>query len=165
VSGTSDTLSTYAAAINLAGIGVSASVISDTTGSRLALVSQTSGAAGQLTITSGGTVPASVSDGISTPATTYGALTDTTASTAVGLNTGLDGQDANLTVDDLPIDCSSNTISTAIPGVSFQLLSSDPSTTVQVEIANDKRRYRDRVLDLCRRIQRSRQGHHNAGRQ
>lgn len=55
VSGTSDTLATYAAAINYAGIGVTASVISDTTGSRLSLVSNTSGAAGALTVTQGGT--------------------------------------------------------------------------------------------------------------
>jgi len=55
VSGTSDTLKTYAAAINLAGIGVTASVISDTGGSRLSLVSDTSGTAGALTVTQGGT--------------------------------------------------------------------------------------------------------------
>jgi flagellar hook-associated protein 2 len=55
VSGTSDTLKTYAAAINAAGIGVSASVISDTSGSRLSLVSNTSGTAGALTVTQGGT--------------------------------------------------------------------------------------------------------------
>jgi len=58
VSGTSDTLQTYASAINLAGIGVTASVISDTTGSRLAIVSDTSGLAGQLTITPGGSTSA-----------------------------------------------------------------------------------------------------------
>ena len=130
VSGTSDTLATYAAAINLADIGVRASVISDTTGSRLALVSQTSGLAGQLTVTSGG----------STPAATYGALTDTSAGTngtVVGMNTGLLGQDAQLTVDGLSVDSASNTVSSTIPGVTFQLLSSDPSTKVQVQIAND----------------------------
>ena len=41
-----------AAAINSAGIGVKASVITDSSGSRLSLVSGTSGAAGQLTVTS-----------------------------------------------------------------------------------------------------------------
>lgn len=54
VSGTSDTLATYAAAINLAGIGVTASIISDTSGSRLSLVSNTSGSAGAITVTQGG---------------------------------------------------------------------------------------------------------------
>ena len=60
VGGVSDTLATYAAAVNAAGIGLTASVITDTTGSRLTFVSDTSGLAGQLTITTGGP-PAPVS--------------------------------------------------------------------------------------------------------
>ncbi len=116
-SGSSSTLKTYAAAINAADIGVTAAVISDTSGSRLSLVSQTGGAAGQLTIT--------------------GAITDTTSSSAVSLNTGLLGQDAQLTVDGAAVDSASNTISTVIPGVTFQALSADPGSTIQVAIAND----------------------------
>lgn len=116
VSGESDTLSTYAAAINSAGIGVTASVITDTTGSRLSLVSGTSGAAGQLTIT--------------------GSLTDATTSSTVGMQQGMAGQDAKLTVDGIAVDSGSNTVSTAIPGVTFQLLSTSASP-VQVEITND----------------------------
>ncbi len=116
VSGASDTLTTYAAAINAAAIGVTASVISDTTGSRLSLVSDTSGSAGQLTIT--------------------GSLTDSTSSSAVSMQTGLKGQDALLTVDGVSVDSGSNTVSTAIPGVTFQLLSAS-TTPVQVEITND----------------------------
>jgi flagellar hook-associated protein 2 len=117
VSGSSDTLSTYAAAINAAGVGVSASVISDTTGSRLSLVSNTSGLAGQLTVT--------------------GSISDSTTSSPIALSTGLPGQDAQLTVDGVGVDSASNTVSTAIPGVTFQLLSSAPSTAVQVVITND----------------------------
>ncbi|HEV2647554.1 MAG TPA: flagellar filament capping protein FliD [Acidobacteriaceae bacterium] len=117
VSGTSDTLATYAAAINAADVGVSASVISDTTGSRLSLVSNTGGVAGQITVT--------------------GSLTDTTTSSGVALSTGLLGQDAQLTVDGVAVDSGSNTISSAIPGVTFQLLSTSPSTPIQVVIAND----------------------------
>ena len=44
------TLASLSAAINSAGIGVSASVITDSSGSRLSIVSGTSGAAGQLAI-------------------------------------------------------------------------------------------------------------------
>src|SRR3984885_10632922 len=44
------TLATLASAINSAAIGVSANVITDSTGSRLALVSGTSGLAGQLSV-------------------------------------------------------------------------------------------------------------------
>ncbi len=127
VAGTSDTLATYAAAINLADIGVTASVISDSTGSRLSLVSKTSGSDGQLTVTSGGT----------TPTVTYAAFTDDTAGTALSMKKGLSGRDALLTVDGVSIDSASNTVSTAIPGVTFQLLASAPDTTIQVQIAND----------------------------
>ena len=51
--GSSDTLASYAATINAAGLGITAAVTSDTTGSRLSLVSQVSGLAGQLVITGG----------------------------------------------------------------------------------------------------------------
>jgi flagellar hook-associated protein 2 len=80
VSGTSDTLATYVAAINSAGIGVTASVISDTSGSRLSLVSNNSGTAGALTITQGGTVAASSS-------TTAAATTVAPTSTVAASNT------------------------------------------------------------------------------
>jgi flagellar hook-associated protein 2 len=238
VSGKSDTLSTYAAAINLAGIGVSASVISDTTGSRLSIVSNTSGLPGQLTISSGITVSTStavtsaavsvpsddstsatntftlpsatdklsgtfayaigggasatvnlgstplsltataaalnVDTGFSasgltatvlganlvitktigsagsasidtsastltttTPASTTSPFTDATKNSAIAVTVGLTAQDAKLTVDGSAIDSASNTLSTAIPGVTFQVLSSDPNTQVQVQIANN----------------------------
>jgi flagellar hook-associated protein 2 len=238
VSGTSDTLATYAAAINLADIGISASVISDTTGSRLSLVSKSSGLAGALTVTQGGTAaattaattaafdvaptasvaasntftlptaasqisgtfsyavgsasPATVNLGATplsltaaaaalngdggfsaaglnatvsgnkliitgatdptgaatinttassltttTPAAAYAGLTDvTTPASTLKINTGLTAQDALLTVDGISVDSSSNTVSTAIPGVTFQLLSHS-TTPVQVEIIND----------------------------
>jgi flagellar hook-associated protein 2 len=77
VPGSSDTLATYAAAINAAGIGVSASVISDTSGSRLSLVSDTSGAAGQLTVTQGGATTAA-----STVSTSLASTVDPTSSIA-----------------------------------------------------------------------------------
>ena len=110
------TLVDYAKAINLAGIGVRASVITDSSGSRLSFVSQTSGAGGQLTVTG------SLSDG---------------SGNALTINQGQTGSDAQLTVDGVAVTSSSNTISGAIPGVSFQLVSADPSSTVQVVIAND----------------------------
>ena len=76
VSGSSDTLASYAAAINYADIGVTASVISDTSGSRLSLVSGTSGTAGALTVTQGGTTSTT------TAATTTAADVAPTASVA-----------------------------------------------------------------------------------
>ena len=46
-----NTLSGLVTYINKQGLGVTASVITDSSGSRLALVSQTTGVAGQITIT------------------------------------------------------------------------------------------------------------------
>ncbi len=116
VGSTSNTLASLAAAINSAGIGVAASIITDTTGSRLSLVSATGGSAGQLAVTSN--------------------LADATTSTSVTTQAGLSGQDAELTVDGVAITSASNTVSTAIPGVTFQLLGTS-SSAVQVQITND----------------------------
>ena len=114
----SDTsIASLSAAINSAGIGVSSSVITDSSGSRLSIVSGTSGAAGQLTISS------------SLSGASSGAIT---------FQTGQTGQDAKLTVDGVSITSSSNTVSGAISGVTFQLLASSATPTpVQVQITND----------------------------
>ena len=110
-----DTLATLSAAINSAAIGVSSSVITDSSGSRLSIVSGTSGAAGQLSISS------------SLSGASSGAIT---------FQTGETGQDANLTVDGVSVTSPSNTVSNAIPGVTFQLLATS-ATPVQVQITND----------------------------
>ena len=54
----------------------------------------------------------------------------------ISFSTGQVGQDANLTVDGVPITSPSNTVTNAIPGVTFQLLASS-STPVQVQITDD----------------------------
>ena len=112
------TLAGFAAAINQAGIGLSASVVTDASGSRLSLISQTGGAAGQITIDS-----SSLND-------------DTTGGAPLTLSTAQAGQDALLTVDGIQITTGGNTVSNAIPGVTMQLLSTSPNA-VQVEIDND----------------------------
>jgi len=110
------TLATLASAINSAGIGVHANVINDSNGSRLSLVSGTSGAAGQLSVS--------------------GSLSGASAG-SISISSSQDGKDASLTVDGVAITASSNTVSGAIPGVTFQLLGSSPATQIQVEITND----------------------------
>ena len=114
---TDNTLATLATAINSGSYGVTASVVSESNGSRLSLVSKTSGAAGAITL--GGT------------------LSDTTTSAAIAFSTGQTGADAQLTVDGLPTTSASNTVTGAIPGVTFQLLEAAPSTSIQVQITND----------------------------
>ena len=117
------TLSDVASAINNAGIGVTASVVTDSNGSQLSLVSGTSGAGGTLSVSS--------------------AITDTTTGgNTLGYTAAAPGQNASLTVDGENVSVASNTVSTVIPGVTFQLLATSPTTNgtaeqVQVQIVND----------------------------
>jgi flagellar hook-associated protein 2 len=112
-----NTIAGLAATINQAGIGISASIVTDSSGSRLSLISQTGGAAGQISIDSS-------------------ALSDTTTGNTVSLIPGQAGQDAVLTVDGIQTTSASNTITGAIPGVTMQLLGTS-ANPVQVQIANN----------------------------
>lgn len=114
----SNTLATLAQTINAGAYGVTANVITDTNGSRLSLVSNSSGAGGGITLSS--------------------SLNDATNSTAVGFYVGQAGVDAQLKVDGVATTSASNTVTGAIPGVTFQLLSVPPAgTSLQVQITND----------------------------
>lgn len=133
-SGTVATISGLSAAINAAGLGVQASVLANADGSqRLSLVSRTAGAAGQITIadsTNHPTSPTTLADSTSPDSNT-------------GLATIQKGIDANFAVDGVALTSGSNTVSSAIPGITFQLLSTGTSgsdgtaESVQVVIAND----------------------------
>jgi len=120
-----NTLAGLAAAINSSGVGISASVLTDSSGSRLSLVSGISGKSGGLTVSAN-----SIAD-VKTPGSTMGFTSTVT------------GKDANLTVDGIALTSASNTVANLIPGVTFQLLA--PSATesdgsleqIQVVIAND----------------------------
>jgi flagellar hook-associated protein 2 len=114
---TSNTLQTLATAINSGTYGVTASVVSSATGSRLSLVSNSSGSAGQMTLTP--------------------SLTDATTSANVAFTVGQTGVDAQLNVDGLDTTSASNTVTGAIPGVTFQLLASAVGTPVQIQITNN----------------------------
>jgi len=114
-----ETLDDLESTINSANAGVTASVINGASGPELTIVSNASGSAGNFSIS--------------------GSLTDTTNGNAtIHLdNVGQSGVDASLTVDNIPVTSSSNTVSNAIQGVTFQLLEAAPSAPVQVEITND----------------------------
>jgi flagellar hook-associated protein 2 len=111
------TIAGLAATINQAGLGVTASVVTDSSGSRLSLISQTGGVAGQINIDSS-------------------ALSDTTTGNTVSLIPGQAGQDALFTVDGIQTTSASNTITGAISGVTMQLLGKS-ANPVQVQIDND----------------------------
>jgi flagellar hook-associated protein 2 len=118
-----NTLAGIAGAITSAGIGVGASVVTNSDGSSsLQLVSGTTGTSGTLTVNS--------------------SVVDSTTS-MLGYTSAVTGKDANLTVDGVALTSASNTVANLIPGVTFQLLA--PSATesdgsleqVQVVIANN----------------------------
>jgi flagellar hook-associated protein 2 len=112
-----NTIAGLAATINQADLGVTASIVTDSSGSRLSLISQTSGAAGQIGIDSN-------------------SLSDATTGNTVSLVPGQAGQDAKFTVDGIQTTSASNTITGAISGVTMQLLGAS-ANTVQVEIDDD----------------------------
>ncbi len=112
-----NTLAEVASKINSSSYGVTASIVRDTLGARLSLVSQTSGAGGEVTLNA--------------------SLTDNANGKGINFSTGQSGADAQLTVDGLSTTSASNTVTEAIPGVTFQLLSGSPGTAVQVQITND----------------------------
>jgi flagellar hook-associated protein 2 len=117
-----NTLTGLASAINSAAIGVTASVITDSSGSRLSIVSGTSGAAGQL-------------ETITTSALADGGTSITFPGPP---NSGQQGRDAQITVDGVQVTSPSNTVTGAISGVTFQLLSSaSPNTNIQIQVTDN----------------------------
>lgn len=122
---TDDTLSGLAQAINASGVGISANVLTDSSGSRLSLVSGTSGSNGNISVVSN-------------------SITDTTNNnTKLGYTSPTSGSDATIVVDGATLTSASNTIANLIPGLTFQILatssqdSSGNYTPVQVEIGNN----------------------------
>jgi flagellar hook-associated protein 2 len=100
VTSANNTLDQLATAINLSTSAVQASVINDANGARLAIVSTTSGAPGNVGVT--------------------GSLHLANA-TAINFHQASAGLNANLTVDGIPIASTSNTVSNAINGVTLNL--------------------------------------------
>lgn len=108
---TNDTLNGVAAAINSANIGVTASIITDASGARLAILSNTSGAPGDLTVT--------------------------LSSGEINFTKAVTGGNASLTVDGIPISSSTNTVTSAIPGVTLNLATSAPGSPVSLTVGPD----------------------------
>ena len=105
-----NTLSDLVSAINGQNLGVTASVINDSTGSRLALVSTASGTANDFTITN---------------------------DSSVGFTQAVQGKDASLTVDGIPISSASNSVTGAVNGLTLNLVSGSAGTEVNVAVAPD----------------------------
>jgi flagellar hook-associated protein 2 len=107
------TLSDLASQINSAGLGLSASVVTDTTGSRLSIVANTSGSASNFTVTS-------------------------SAQSSFGFTqAGSGGANASITVNGIAISSASNTVTGALPGVTLNLLSASQNTQVTLAVSPD----------------------------
>jgi flagellar hook-associated protein 2 len=104
---TLDQLVTY---INGLGAGVTASVVNDSTGSRLALVSSASGSASDINVT---------------------------GATGLTFTQATKGKDASLTVDGIPIDSATNTVTGAVNGLTLNLTGAAPGTEVNVGVTPD----------------------------
>jgi flagellar hook-associated protein 2 len=131
-SGTSgDTLDDLASAINTASIGVTASVVTDSSGSRLALVAQSSGSAANLSVSAG---------------------------TGLSFTQGVVGANASLTVDGVPVSSATNTVTGAVSGLTLDLQSasttpitltlSPDSSTIQSTISTFVSAYNTLITDL-----------------
>jgi flagellar hook-associated protein 2 len=105
-----NTLDDLANTINGMNLGVTANVITDASGAQLSIVSNNSGAASNITISQ---------------------------DTSIGFTRAATGVDASLTVDGIPIDSASNSVTGAVNGVTLNLVGASPGTEVDVVISPD----------------------------
>jgi flagellar hook-associated protein 2 len=103
------TLSDVASEINGDNLGLTASVITDASGARLAIVANSTGASSNFTITSSG-------------------------SANYGFTQAVTGANASLTVDGIGISSASNTVTGAVSGLTFSLLSANPGVQVSLSV-------------------------------
>jgi flagellar hook-associated protein 2 len=119
ITASNNTLTTLASYINSQSAtnswGITASVVTDADGSRLAIYSQATGSAGALSI----------------PSTTGSNTTSLTFEPPVG------GTNAVISVDGIPYASSTNTVTGAIPNVTLNLVSADEDTPVTVTVGPD----------------------------
>jgi flagellar hook-associated protein 2 len=106
-----DTLDDLTKAINGENLGVTASVVNDANGSRLAITSNTSGSAANFSVTS------------SDPSFSFSQV--------------VTGANASLTVNGISIASASNTVTGAVPGLTLNLLGASKGTEVSLSVTNN----------------------------
>lgn len=118
--GSNDTLNTLATYINTQssaqGWGVTANVVADANGSRLALFSHATGTTGALAL-----------DSTIVPDNT----------TILNFNLPVGGTNASLSIDGVPYSSVSNTVTGAVAGVTLNLVSAAPGAPVQLTVGVD----------------------------
>jgi flagellar hook-associated protein 2 len=128
-----DTLSTVASKINSADAGVTAVVVTSGTQQRLLIRSSDTGEDYGFEIKAYDGSSTEITDG--TTGVGKFSYIESTSGTS-GLTQTQAGQDASITVEDITITSSSNTVSDAVPGVTLKLLSTT-SSAVQITVGND----------------------------
>lgn len=118
--GSNDTLNTLATYINTQSAaqawGITANVVADATGSRLALSSQATGSTGALALSS--TLPNNT--------------------TTLSFSAPVGGANASLSIDGVPFSSVSNAVSGAIAGINLNLLSAAPGSPVELSVGVDR---------------------------
>src|SRR5581483_10244367 len=107
--------------INEQDFGVTASILNDSSGARVALVSKTSGNSGNITITGN--------------------------TTTLSFQQSSAGTDASFTIDGIPLTSTTNTVTGALPGVTLNLLS-ESASPVQLTVGPDVNAAKQAVSDF-----------------
>jgi flagellar hook-associated protein 2 len=115
---TIDGLANY---INAQSLGVKANIIQDATGTRLTMVSSSTGLPGNITLIGN--------------------------TSGLGLTT-VAGQNAALTIDGVPISSASNTVTGALAGVTLNLANAAPGTQVELELTADTTKAKQGITDF-----------------
>lgn len=154
VDSTNNTLTGIRDAINAAKAGVTASVINDGTGYRLALSSGTTGASNRIIL--------QVDEDNDAVYSETGVESDTTGLSKLALNATYDADgavtggitnmtqsqaavDASLVVDGLTITRSSNTVTDILTGVTLNLLNNSAGKTLTLTVSKDTQKVKDNI--------------------
>jgi len=119
IDSSNNTLDKLVNTINNLSAGVRASVINDANGARLALVSEATGAPGDIAVSAN--------------------------TTSLNFIKAVTGTNASLTVDGVPISSTSNAVAGVINGVTLSLASAAPSSTVTVTVSPDTSKATDAI--------------------
>jgi len=135
ISSANNTLSGVRDAINAAGAGVTATIVNDGTSNRLVITSKDSGEVNSLKITTSDDDDndldaAGLSQLAYDPTATAGAGNNMTQKQAA--------KNAKLNIDGIDIVKSSNTISDAIDGITFNLIKDSAGSTVSLDVKRDE---------------------------
>jgi len=122
VDGTNNTLDGLVNYLNGKKLGITASVINDVGGSRLALTSNSTGLRSDLTVTGN--------------------------TTGLNFTKSAAGTNASFSIDGVPLSSTTNTVTGALPGIALTLVSAAPTTPVRLTIGSDTNKATQAVNDF-----------------